>query len=252
MRAEKKHSIERLPFALTIQTSEGVTLNQSKSKTNIYFWTVSLAVHIMIVVLAIIFAPVQKTSDVQQSSLQTYLVKAKPRESMSVDETHEDVIAEKIESIPSRNEELSQNNKPNAAEPNQTEPQLEITSEVIMSKDINESIQGVSIRERVTKALLQQHIKDQELRLGEQSAQSFRKEKTHPNISPETRVNTWEIPDAMSPTLVDCQNPTKKTLAIVASFTGGNIGCMDNSDFQKFIDKHKNKGVVKRTTKNNK
>lgn len=45
---------------------------------------------------------------------------------------------------------------------------------------------------------------------------------------------------------VDCSSGLNKSLAVLSSFTGGNLDCSDNQSITPFINKHLNKGVEDR------
>ena len=107
MKAEKLQSIEQLPFSLKTELSKGLTQTQSKSKSNIQYWTISLVVHALLFVLAIYFMPTVKEIENTTPQLQTYLVKAKPdkvkpivKHTISAKLSQEETITEVVESKP--------------------------------------------------------------------------------------------------------------------------------------------------------
>ncbi|MDT0594239.1 hypothetical protein [Glaciecola petra] len=258
MKAEKLQSIEQLPFPLKALLSEDLLLTQSKNKNNMHYWIISLVIHVFLFILAIYFIPSPKKIENIQPSIQTYLVKIKSKTTKSIDKTElsnkgeqEDKIEiETSDSAIDSNEQVEIGLQPPINETIDN-PVSNLNNDPADFSKTDKS-QTNSIRKSITKALLQQYVNDEAKKLGQQSAKAFQDAKTSPTINTITSKDTWEIPDEIAPTLVDCQDTAKKSLAIIATFTGGNFGCLDNSNFQQFIDKHKNKGVIAKPETNNK
>lgn len=260
MKAEKLQLIEKLPFVLKTELSDELAFAQPKPQNETHYWTISLVVHVLLLALAIYFMPTNNQVNIPQAPLQTYLVKAKPNTIKPIDEQAKSTKVSSEEELIQVVETKTENPETNKQLENDLQKPLNSDSQkpVVITNDDTSNItntrdtQKYSIRKSITKALLQQYVNDEAKNLSQQSAKAFQDAQTSPTINTTTSIDTWEISDEIAPTLIDCQNTAKKSLAIIATYTGGNIGCLDNSNFQQFIDKHKNKGVIAKPETNNK
>lgn len=78
----------------------------------------------------------------------------------------------------------------------------------------------------------------------EMAAKAYRKQKTSPDLVDPRKDKLEEEVNAPPTVNVNCSDTTTNVLATIATFTGGRVACSNRSNgFDKFIDKHLNKGV---------